>query len=351
MPDILRLDYACTSAEREEAQSLSLRKQIGRGSKAVTHVILFLLLIGGLLGLYYQIRATVSAPWRPYAYAVTGLFLVGFVLWRRRSRKDSKATTRLEVSEKEITVLGPTLKVATPWSAFGECLESPTLFALVDRSKSTLLVLPKRVFPDERWQTWFRELARNRVGTAGPPPMESPVLPRSGSKDRVTVHFQLKYRDYLDRTVASCWTWAIFLFVAAVLGGTSLSLEAHPPPDAIYSGAQVFFLFEVPFLLVLIALLIPMFSFLTWRSHAKLLIPQQVAFGEESIEFASGDGSGKVPWTTYANYKETRWSFIIWKSRVAWLLVPKRYFASPDDIERFRALVGRRLQQSRWFFG
>jgi len=92
-------------------------------------------------------------------------------------------------------------------------------------------------------------------------------------------------------------------------------------------------------------------SIYTWRVHVKFLIPQQMAFSEESIAFAGSDGSGNLPWEAYTRYKETRWSFILWGRDQAWLLLPKRSFASTDDLVRLRALLGRQLRQSRWFFG
>ena len=48
MSQTLRLEYACTPAELQPAQSLNLRMQIGGGSKWRT-TLLLLLALGGML--------------------------------------------------------------------------------------------------------------------------------------------------------------------------------------------------------------------------------------------------------------------------------------------------------------
>jgi hypothetical protein len=56
MPKTLHLEYACTKAEMEQAQSLVLRKRLGGGSKWRTYLILFLMLAGALVGGYFRFR-------------------------------------------------------------------------------------------------------------------------------------------------------------------------------------------------------------------------------------------------------------------------------------------------------
>jgi hypothetical protein len=54
MSPILRLEYACTNAEMEQAQTVHLRKQLGRGSKWRTRLVFLVLLVGMLLGARIQ---------------------------------------------------------------------------------------------------------------------------------------------------------------------------------------------------------------------------------------------------------------------------------------------------------
>jgi len=352
VPEILRLEYGCARAELEEAQSLSLRKQLGGGSKWRTWLMLLILLVGVLLAFYWQIVRTISPAYRPYVVGGLIVLITGMMVWQRRARKHTPQTTRIEISDAEFVILGPESRVAMPWSAFGDCLESPNLFALVDRPKGFLFVVPKRAFPDESAQDWFRSLARSRRTRVDQPtpPATSQTGPKSA--DQVAITFRLGYRDYLDRTIASYRTWGIYLLVLLMVLGITIYSAAHPPPKAVYSATQVFFMFEVPFLLIMMVVMTLVIATHTWRLHVKYLVPQVVLLSDISIEFSGEDGQGVLPWSSYTRYKETRWSFILWNPRTSlWTMLPKRSFISTGDLEQCRALLARQLVRSRWFFG
>jgi hypothetical protein len=348
----LHLEYTCTGAEMEEAQSLSLRKHIGRGSKWLTRLVLFGLLLLMLVGFYFQTQREVSPVFRPYMYA--GVFVVSIIvfLWQRRIRNRPRVSSRVEVTTADFTVLTGDSKVTVPWSAFSDCLESPNLFVLLDRPKGMLFIVPKRAFPDENWQNWFRTQANNR-----PPPdllsqTAAPVTTLSGASDQIRLNFRLGYRDYLGYTLATWRTWGMIIFFEGIFLGATLYAAVHPAPGAVNSSARIFFMFEFPFQVVLMVMMIFLFSLLTWRAHTKYLVPQDMVLTKETIHIASRDGTGIIPWTAYGCYKETRRSFILWKPRESgWLMLPKRAFASADDMQRCRALLAGHLRRSRWFFG
>src|SRR5262249_37816195 len=129
-------------------------------------------------------------------------------------------------------------------------------------------------------------------------------------------------------------------------------VAANPPPNAIYSGTQLFFLFVLPSLLVMMAFLILVMSVHGWWTHSKNAVPQDLSLTPESIAFSGRDGSGTLPWSVYDRFQETRWSFILWNSRAsAWTMFPKRAFTSEEDMRRCRDFLSQHLQQSRWFFG
>jgi hypothetical protein len=354
MSQILRLEYACTNAEMEQAQSLALRKRLGGGSKWRTYLILFIMLAGALVGGYFHLRAIPGAD-RVLILAAAVVISVVVVFVQRKFRNTERATTKLEISETDLAVVRPTSKVAMRWSAFCQLLESTDLFVLIDRPKKILLVIPKRAFPDESSQTWFRQQVH--TGLTAPPPQfnELPVMGSSAQADRITFSLQLKFRDFMDLTLASWFTWAIVLAAAALVLAVSLGSAANPPENAVLSDTEVFFMFMLPFFFVVVLMIILIFSFHAWRLNAKYSIPQAVALSEESIAFANADGSGTLPWTNYAFYKETWWSFILWHGSVwrcsTWVMLPKRAFSCWDDVIRCRELLERHLKKSRWFRG
>src|SRR6266480_1125856 len=156
MAQTLRLEYVCTKAETDQAQSLAMRKQLGGGSKWRMWAVLLLMLGGLLLAFYFQVIREMPQPYRYYVIPAILAFSTGFVLWKRKSRGSEPNTTTVEVSSTDFSIVGPDSKVSMPWPAFSDCLESPELFVLVDRAKTMLYVVPKRAFPSESWQAWFR---------------------------------------------------------------------------------------------------------------------------------------------------------------------------------------------------
>src|SRR5689334_8257450 len=117
----------------QEAQTLSLRKEIGGGSKWRTRIVLFVILIGVLAGVYFQIRRAASDPYGPYVVGGAFLFATVFVLWKNTRRKGPPLTNKVELSEQAISVAVGETKISSPWSAVSELIESPNLFVLVDR--------------------------------------------------------------------------------------------------------------------------------------------------------------------------------------------------------------------------
>ena len=52
---------------------------------------------------------------------------------------------------------------------------------------------------------------------------------------------------------------------------------------------------------------------------------------------------------SFPHYKETPWSFILWQGAgKVWLLLPKRAFASSEDMARCRELLAGHSKPSIW---
>lgn len=346
---ILRLEYICTHAEMEEAQSLLLRKQFGRGSKWLTQAVLILLLIGMLLGLYFKMGQIFSANLLPYAYATTVAGCLGFVFWRRLNRK-RRGLARFEVSERGLAILGTESRIDVPWSGLGDLLESPKVFALLDRQKGVIFALPKRAFPDDASQEWFRALAKLRPAQEYTTPVDS--VPEIAIADQIKVNFQLGFRDYVSRALASHRVAAMILAVLLLFVVTTVYNFVNPPPDAINSPLKVLLVFEIPFWALMVPFMYLVVSIATWRQHKKYLVPQEVILSAKSIRITSRDENSALPWSSYPRYKETRRLFILWNPRGrGWLMIPKRAFASKEDQERCRMLLAGNSRAGRWYFG
>lgn len=330
---------------------MQLRKQLGGGSKWRTYLVLGFILAGVMLDMYFKFRQNEFGRYTPYFFVAIFIFSITFVFWKKhRAAKQSAAATNIfEISHSGVMMVMGEHKSSHPWSAFSECLESPKLFVLVDRPKCILYILPKRAFPDENTQKWFRALANERPVVAGPNPIADPTHePLTG--EAVSVEFQLRLSDYFDRTLASWKTWGAIIGLLCLFAGASMYGAMNAGPNPVNSPAKVFFVFCMPFMLLMIGMVIVVVSLQGWLAHRKHLIPQKYLFLENGIQQLSKDGFLTVAWSGYAHYKETRRSIILWRGQV-WSLIPKRAFKSRLDQQNCLSLLRRNLRQSRWFFG
>jgi hypothetical protein len=347
MPPVLRLEYTCTEAERIQAKNLSIRQQLGGGSKLRTWLVLLLMVMGVLVAAWFQLRAI---PEIYRALAIVAFFGCVFLIaaGKQRWRKSVPAPTALEISEAGVTIPGTDSAVRLLWSGFSRCLESDELFVLVDRTKTTLLILPKRAFLDEKSQTWFREQAANIASTAAPALTELPGAPASAPTDRITLTVHLGLRDYFDRALASWLMWGFWLSLNGVI--LVALINAPVPPHPVVSAAEVFFWVSSVMAVLTFLMILLVFSVYKWLTDLPYRAPQEIALSEASLEFAGSDGSGTIPWSRFAYYKETFGSFIVWRGWF-WMMFPKRAFASQNDVKGCREILNRNLQRSRWFFG
>jgi hypothetical protein len=337
----------------KEARELQLRHQVGGGSKWRTTAVLLLMLIGMLLGGYVRMRREVASAHQPYVIAGFVVLCIVIYLVRKRLFKRGKPVPiKLEISGTGLTVQASGSNVTMPWTAFSECVESPDLFVLVDRPKTAILTIPKRAFPGESWQMWFRDQAGNLSRLPEQAPMDATIPHAAIPADALRIRYRLGFRDYADRTTASMLLWIFLLFLLTLMSGTFAVAAANPPPHAVYSSTQMFFFFVLPFFGLMIVFIMLVGSVHSWLTNRKYSVPQDIALSEDSIIFSGGDASGNVPWTAYRCYKETPWSFILWNpGKPVWTMFPKRAFSSSDDVNGCRDLLARHLTHSRWFFG
>jgi hypothetical protein len=252
------------------------------------------------------------------------------------------------VSDRELVFNVGGARTSMPWSAFGQCLESPNLFVLVDRRKAVLFVVPKRAFPDQGAQNWFRTFA-NQPQSVAPAAMDEAFEPgRFVASHGIALTRQLKFRDYLSRNFTSWRMKGLTLFVFVLM--TVISFSMKSPPDAKMSSFRAY-LFMLGTTAPMLVIVIGIVSFLSWLAEKKLRTPEHLVLTNEGVEFAHQHGRGRTLWSDYKYYLENRWYFFIWNPQTAvWLMFPKRNFASASDIEQFKIIVQTKLTRSRWFY-
>src|SRR5206468_3960639 len=103
---------------------------------------------------------------------------------------------------------------------------------LLDRPKQIIYAVPKRAFPDEAAQNWFRSLANQPQSVAAP--VDEGLTPGRvvrGGAISLTMH--LKFRDYVSRGVTTWLLKGILIGVFVLI--TAINIFSTPPPDAVNS--------------------------------------------------------------------------------------------------------------------
>jgi hypothetical protein len=76
------------------------------------------------------------------------------------------------------------------------------------------------------------------------------------------------------------------------------------------------------------------------RKQAHLRDPVSYAFTPETIMIRGTGSSSTIAWSILFKVRETKSLFILYMGPNSGEVVPKRFFQSPDEMERWRALVG-----------
>lgn len=346
----LQLEYVITDVDLREAQSLHLRERFTGKSAWRAWAIQLGVAVGFSLLIYFRLRGQVSpstmALVMVFAIALLALFQFG----NRSSRKTEPVITRLEVSERELIFTTSNGRSVLQWSAFTQCLESPRLFVLLDRSQRALFVIPKRAFPEATGQDWFRTVARQAPHALPTVASATTPAPLPSVAGGISLRFELTLGDYMKRLLYSGRLKLVVAILLVVVLAASVQVlfraDAQPVRErlaplainiSIMAGAVVVMLMFVPLL--------------WWVLERKQRVVQQLVICEAGIDFASEDTGGLVAWSTYDRYLENGWGFILWnRQRGDWYALPKRVFASPTDLARCRELLQTHLQCSRWFW-
>ena len=344
MEQTLNLDYACTEAEIKQAELLS-RRLVDWNSLPV------FLLKWGFVGvvMHRQIFQTV-APLYEFV-ALTAIFSIAIIQerWRRRSYREEVSFGNIGISKHGLKLVHPSSDLSLSWASFRSCKESPDLFVLMHPQRTAPLVVPKRVFPSAESQAWFRSLT-DIHSPASEVQVPSGVEADSASGECVRLRVTLGFREYLDRAIATWKFWGLFLGVTLMIVGFDINFAINPPPDAVISLWTLIFRYELPMLMGALPFILLLCTIIPWLENVTRREPEELTLSNEGLFFAQRAVGGRLAWTFFTRYRETRWSFILW-NHLSWIILPKRSFRSAADMLRTRVLLEKHLRKSWWFFG
>ena len=139
-------------------------------------------------------------------------------------------------------------------------------------------------------------------------------------------------RDNLVRWVIACLLGYIFYDMYTRSAETLRSFD---------SGNSILAIVVLLFLLILLALLL--FPFLRvlaiYRGTPSFSSPKRITFRPDMILLESAEAKSECKWALYSRVFETRRTFVFVQGKAGGIYVPKRCFASPEDLSLLRKLI------------
>jgi len=171
--------------------------------------------------------------------------------------------------------------------------------------------LPKRAFPDESAQNWFRTLANQRASTSAA--ADAGIVPGQFTTKGITLTVRMEFRDYLIRMVTSWRMRGLALGVLALMTGACLF--APVPPHPVHSQAQTL-VFMLAFMVSLMLALAPAVAFVAWVLERKWRTPQHVVLSSEGLNLSAA---------VRAAFCHGRRINIIWRTAGRFYVAAKRF--------------------------
>ena len=353
----MRLVFACDADEWAEAKAVLRQYQFGGGSRVLSWVMFLLLSAAGILVIWWRTKQLVPPAFQFCLPVGAAVLAVGFLVYGRWKRAPGPLTC-VELSPSGVRVVDDDSETMIPWSGISRRVESAHLFLLWNRRTSLVCIIPKRALPPEEYDVeWLRRIEVGPRNSAAEFAVAAAnlaaSLPAANPAD-LRVTFKLGFWDWFDRSMASYRGgrgMGLYWLVMVICVGAFVYFEA-PNPNAKRQAGEIFCYYLLPVAFIGAVCMALAKTAASWLGAGQYREEQTVTLGDEALTVASRDKTTLHAWETYARYKETRFSFLMWSvgSR-QWLLLPKSAFDSPRAVERCRELLAAHLERSGWFFG
>ena len=133
--------------------------------------------------------------------------------------------------------------------------------------------------------------------------------------------------------------WIVGICVGA--GGLMLGLVFFAYAD---HWLGIFLIALSVFLLLLQVVIPPLVFARVYRRNSRLFGMRTVTVSDTGIVSDHQLGHSESAWNMYEKFHETQTLFLLYQTTDIIGIVPKRAFASPSDLQQFRALIASRLR-------
>ena len=80
-----------------------------------------------------------------------------------------------------------------------------------------------------------------------------------------------------------------------------------------------------------------------WKKEPSVHDSLMVDIGEDELHIVSQHEDGRIKWSAFSRFLETKNLFLIFRQRNVFNVIPKRIFRDASEIENFRQLLKKKL--------
>jgi len=162
---------------------------------------------------------------------------------------------------------------------------------------------------------------------------------------------QLNQNDIYRANVAIIWgrhkihEWVGIAACAAVIGGFLFAVISSQTSEmpAIWSGSAFGVMFAPVFLYAMVYGSSYSSAHSILRNTPALQGPTVWAFTENGISVVGPTARGELQWNSFLQVRETREQFLLYQSKNLANVIPKRSFATHEEISRLREMIRRQV--------
>jgi hypothetical protein len=174
-------------------------------------------------------------------------------------------------------------------------------------------------------------------------------FPQMTDSQSIELTVQLNQKDIYRANVSIVWgrhklhEWAGIAVCAAILGGYCFGLLFSQTKGipGLWSGAAFGIIFLPVFLYGAVHASSHSAAKSLFRNTPALRGPTVWSFSENGITAVGPTGRAELQWNSYIQVRETREQFLLYPQKQFANVIPKRFFQSEREIERFREILRR----------
>lgn len=260
-----------------------------------------------------------------------GLWVYFLFFYVPKNAKEIAGEQEATFTEQGFTMKGKFGENQLSWGTVHKFVERRRYFYLYV-NQLTAHIIPKRAFSSAQQMEEFRQLVKRSVGQPHPPQtIQQQINEVQSSETQLTVSYQLTKEEYLRlRRRALMKNPVMFTLL---LGLPVVMFSIFAINTDIWYGAIMTIFFEA------------MVLYGIFFQTPKKIHETELTFTEHGMAAKTALAEHKTSWGTIFKFTEQDDHFLLYINKRATYAIPKRAFASEQQMDEFRQLLDRSIQK------